>query len=237
MDRSDNGQATGATATIPGEGAVEFHHPSLPDAIRGALRRRIINNELPAGSRLLETRLAEEFGVSRTTLRSALRDLKNDGLVEISPRRGCFVARMDPNDIRDICFARYVLEAGAAAELRPDTALLEALEAALRQMADAAASSDLDAIVVADTRLHGLIVETSGRRRLTELWHELDGQMGSLIRSSLERQGIDLREVVDRHRTLVDALASGRKAAITKAIREHYLDSGPGRQAAAGPSA
>jgi DNA-binding GntR family transcriptional regulator len=230
--RSENGQATGAAPTVARDDAAEFHHPSLPEAIRGALRRRIINNELPAGSRLLETQLAEEFGVSRTTLRSALRDLKNDGLVEISPRRGCFVARMNPNDIRDICFARYVLEAGAAAEVRADAVLLDALEAALREMTDAGARGDLEAIVAADTRLHGLIVETSGRRRVTELWHELDGQMGSLIRSSLERQGIDLREVVDRHRTLVDAIASGRKATITKAIREHYLESGPGRGAA-----
>jgi DNA-binding GntR family transcriptional regulator len=227
--RSENGESIGTTAVVESSAPGEFHHPSLPDAIRHALRRRIINNELPAGSRLLETKLAEEFGVSRTTLRSALRDLKNDGLVEISPRRGCFVARMDPTDIRDICFARYVLEAGAAAELRPDAALLEALEAALGEMADAGERGDLDALVGADTRLHGLIVETSGRRRVTELWHELDGQMGSLIRSSLERQGIDLPEVVERHRGLVDAIASGRRTTITKAIREHYLESGPGR--------
>lgn len=232
MARSDNGKADGTTAVIESSAPVDFHHPSLPDAIRHALRRRIVNNELPAGSRLLEVKLAEEFGVSRTTLRSALRDLKNDGLVEISPRRGCFVARMDPDDIRDICFARYVLEAGAAAELRADAALLEALEAVLGEMADAGARRDLDALVNADTRLHGLIVETSGRRRITELWHELDGQMGSLIRSSLERQGIDLPEVVERHRALVDAIASGRRATITKAIREHYLQSGPGRQGA-----
>lgn len=223
MANTDDGQGNGTTAV------VDFHHPLLPDAIRNALRRRIINNELPAGSRLLETRLAEEFGVSRTTLRSALRDLKNDGLVEISPRRGCFVARMDPSDIRDICFARYVLEAGAAAELRADPALLDALEAALDEMAAAAAEADLDAIVVADTRLHGVIVETSGLRRVTELWHELDGQMGSLIRSSLERQGIDYHEVVERHRALVDAIASGRRATISKAIRDHYLRPDPGR--------
>lgn len=204
-----------------------FHHPSLPDAVRLVLRRRIINNELPAGSRLIEAKLAEEFGVSRTTLRSAMRDLHNDGLVEITPRRGCFVARMDPADIRDICFARYVLEAGAAAELRADADVLDQLEAALDAMAGAAAEGDLEAVVDADTRLHGLIVEAGGRRRVAELWHELDGQMGSLIRSSLERQGIDLEEIVQRHRTLVDAIASGRRPTIVKAIREHYLDGLP----------
>lgn len=207
--------------------APAIDHPSLPDVVRVTLRRRIINNELPEGTRLLETRLAEEFGVSRTTLRSALRELKRDGLVEISPRRGCFVARMDPTDIHDICFARYVLEAGAASELRIDDALLKALEEALAAMRDAANDGDLEAIVETDTRLHGIIVKRGGGRRVVELWHGLDGQMGSLMRSSLDRQGIDLREVVDRHRKLLDALATKRKATIVKAIREHYLEPTP----------
>jgi GntR family transcriptional regulator, rspAB operon transcriptional repressor len=202
-----------------------IHHPLLPEVVRQTLRRRIINNELPAGTRLLEVRLAEEFGVSRTTLRSALRELKNDGLIEISPRRGCFVARMDRSDIHDICFARYVLEAGAASELGViDDALLEALEAALRAMHAAADEGDLEAMVEADTRLHGILVERGGGTRVVELWHGLDGQMGSLIRSSLEAQGIDLREGAGRHRKLLDAVATRRKATIVKAIREHYLD-------------
>ena len=210
-----------------GNGTPLIPHLSLPDTVRLTLRRRIINNELPAGSRLLEVKLAEEFGVSRTTLRSALQELKNDGLVEIEPRRGAFVARMDYDHIQDICFARYVLEAGAAAELRADGEMMTALEGALEEMATAAQAGDLEAIVAADTRLHGMIVSAGGRQRVVELWHGLDGQMGSLMRSSFERQGIDLAEIVERHRLLVDAIATRRPTTITKAIREHYLNSGP----------
>ena len=69
-------------------------HLSLPEVVRLTLRRRILNNELAAGERLIEASLAAEFGVSRTTLRSALTELKNDRLVDFSPRRGCWVARM-----------------------------------------------------------------------------------------------------------------------------------------------
>jgi DNA-binding GntR family transcriptional regulator len=226
---SDNGSgAVDELATGPG-----IRHLSLPDAVRLTLRRQIINNELPEGTRLLEAQLAEEFGVSRTTLRSALRELKNDGLVEISPRRGAFVARMDPDDIHDICFARYVLEAGAASELRIDADVLEELEDALQAMAAAADRGDLEAIVEADTRLHGVVVKRGGGHRVVELWHGLDGQMGSLMRSSLERQGIDLNEAVGRHRTLIDAFATRRRTTIVKAIREHYLDATlPGKDVA-----
>jgi DNA-binding GntR family transcriptional regulator len=51
--------------------------------------------------------------------------------------------------------------------------------------------------------------------------------MGSLMRSSIERQGIDLRESWERHRNYVDAIATRRRATIVKAIREHYLDATP----------
>ena len=93
-------------------------HLSLPEAVRLTLRRRILNNELAAGERLIEASLAAEFGVSRTTLRSALMELKNDRLVEFSPRRGCWVARMTRAEIEDACFARYLLESGAVGEER-----------------------------------------------------------------------------------------------------------------------
>lgn len=212
-----------AAASPAGQAAPPLHHPSLPDVVRQTLRRRIINNELPAGSRLLETKLSEEFGVSRTTLRAALRELKNDGLVEIAPRRGCFVARMDAENIHDICFARFVLEAGAASEMAVDDALLAELAEVVAEMRTLAAEGDLQALVNADTRFHDAIVRAGGSRRVRDLWHGLDGQMGSLMRSSLERQGIDLGEVVVRHQTLLDAIASDDRQAIVEAIRAHYL--------------
>ena len=201
-------------------------HPSLPEVVKDTLRRRILNNELPAGERLIEASLAAEFGVSRTTLRAALMELKNDRLVEFSPRRGCSVARMTRAEVEDACFARYLLEAGAACEDRAviDDQLMASLDKELEAMAEVAERGDMADIVESDTRLHSLIVEASGRARLSELWHALDGQMGALIRSSLEFQGSDLSEVVDRHRQLVDAMRTGDRAVMAEAIRAHYLD-------------
>ena len=202
-------------------------HQSLPEVVRMTLRRRILNNELPAGERLIEANLAAEFGVSRTTLRAALMELKNERLVEFSPRRGCSVARMSRAEIEDACFARYLLEAGAACEERAviDDNLISSLEKELGSMAEAAGAGDLAAIVECDTRLHGLLVEAGGRARLAELWHALDAQMGALMRSSLELQGGDLTEVVDRHQALIDAARAGDRDVLAAAIKEHYLNS------------
>jgi DNA-binding GntR family transcriptional regulator len=200
-------------------------HQSLPEAVRMTLRRRILNNELAAGERLIEANLAAEFGVSRTTLRSALMELKNDRLVEFLPRRGCSVARMSRAEVEDACFARYLLESGAACEDRAviDDNLIASLEKELDAMAECAESYDMAAIVECDTRLHGLLVEAGGRARLTELWHALDGQMGALMRSSLEFQGGDLSDVVTRHRSLIDAIRTKDRVLMAAAIKNHYL--------------
>ncbi len=74
------------------------------------LRHRILNNELPAESRLVEANIAAEFGVSRGTIRDAMRSLQAEGLIDIVPRRYSVVTRMSTEDAEDVCFARYVLE-------------------------------------------------------------------------------------------------------------------------------
>ena len=90
-------------------GAI-LEHVSLPEAVGRALRRRILNNELPAETRLVEANLAAEFGVSRGTIRDAMRSLQAEGLIAIVPRRYSVVTRMSPDDAEDVCFARYILE-------------------------------------------------------------------------------------------------------------------------------
>jgi DNA-binding GntR family transcriptional regulator len=202
-----------------------FHHTSLPEAVHDELRRRILNNEFAAGERLVESRIAEEFEVSRTTLREALRKLASENLVEITKRRGCFVARMDASEVRDSCFARYVLEAGAATDdlswITPE--VLAELEVQLEIMKVYALKKDMASIVDADTAFHSVIVSAGKGNRVRDLWHTLDGQMGSLMRSSFEEQGIDMEEIVARHEIVIDALRSRQSGVIHAAIKDHYL--------------
>ena len=79
-------------------------------------------------------------------------------------------------------------------------------------------------VVESDTRLHGVLIEVGGRTRLAELWHSLDGQMGALMRSSLEFQGGDLTQVIDRHRDLIAAVATRDRTLIAAALKDHYLN-------------
>jgi len=201
---------------------------SLPEAVGRALRHRILNNELPADTRLVEANLAAEFGVSRGTIRDAMRSLQSEGLIEIVPRRYSIVTRMSTEDAEDVCYARYVLEdASVISGIRNRDELADELRQALDEMAAGARADDLDAVVDSDTRFHSLLIDVSGRRRLKVLWSMLNSQMGALMRSSIERQGISLDDAVDRHRSLLYAVESGDVEQLRKAIRDHYLEGFP----------
>ncbi|MET0425983.1 MAG: GntR family transcriptional regulator [Actinoplanes sp.] len=210
--------------TQPQRPAIQ--HLSLPESVHQVLRDRILNNELPAGTPLLEVALAEEFGVSRTTIRAALRALQNERLVEVQPRRQTIVTRMSAEDITEVCYARFVLESSALGEVwdARRTTLAAQMAEVVAVMELAADKGDLGGIVEADTDLHRLIVTASGHPRLVELWSTMNGQMGALMRSSLERQHIDLSEAVRRHAKLVRAFRRKDSQTAVAALREHYLD-------------
>ncbi len=203
-----------------------FRHLSLPESVHEVLRSRILNNELPAGTPLVELNIAEEFGVSRTTVRAALRELQTERLIEVQPRRQTIVTRMSAEDVEEACYARFTLESAGLLE-NWDTAragLVGDMAEAVRVMQLACDKGDLGGIVDADTELHRLIVQAGGHPRIIEMWSTLNGQMGALMRSSLDRQGIDMAEAVQRHTKLLNAFRRKDPAVALAALRLHYLE-------------
>jgi DNA-binding GntR family transcriptional regulator len=196
-----------------------------------ALRHRILNNELPADSRLVEANLAAEFGVSRGTIRDAMRSLQAEGLISIVPRRYSVVTRMSTDDAEDVCYARYVLEdaslEGGFGSLAKRKELVKGLRLAIEHMSVAARLNDMDALVDSDTQFHELLIDVSGRRRLKDLWAMLNSQMGALMRAELERQGIEMTETVRRHQGILAAVNDGDLARLHAELRAHYLEGFP----------
>lgn len=213
-----------APPTQPARRTV-LRHRSLPESIHEILRLRILNNELPSGTPLVELALADEFGVSRTTVRAAMRELQAERLIEINPRRGSTVTRMSAEDIREVCFARYTLEAAGLKEItragRRD--LADRMNDVVATMTHAADKGDLAAIVEADTELHQLIVHAPGHPLIVDMWTSLNAQMGALMRSSLDRQRISLEETVRRHAALVSVFRDRPTGAVDAALLEHYM--------------
>ena len=114
------------------------------EEIREQLIEDILNGKLPPGARIVETRIAQQFGVSQGPVREALRDLELFGFVVSSPFRGTQVRQISTEDLLEIYPIRAALEAVAAREaaLRLDDATLAHLEELIDVIRDAVRRDD-----------------------------------------------------------------------------------------------
>ncbi len=136
------------------------------------LRRRILDNEMPAGYQAVETELADLLGMSRTPVREAMIRLANEGLVEVRPRHGMRVLPVSADDMREIYEILTGLESTAAAAVAKrglETEELNELTRAVADMDEALAQDDLTHWAEADERFHKLLVEYCGNKRLKDL--------------------------------------------------------------------
>jgi DNA-binding GntR family transcriptional regulator len=145
---------------------------SSADRAYAELKRRILDNELAPGDQLLEQEGAVLLGMSRTPIREAMVRLAQEGLIEIRPRHGMRVARISPDDMREIYEILTALEsyAAEAVAMRGVSASEFApLEAALSDMEMALQKDDLVRWAKADERFHSQLVELAGNKRLSAL--------------------------------------------------------------------
>jgi len=133
------------------------------------LRRRILSGELRPGTPLVEDAIADELGVSRSTIRQALNTLMLEGVLMRHPAtRVLQVTLLSRSDVRDIYRARCFLELGgveAAAHASPEA--LARIEAAVDALADAVRNDDAPIFVEADFRCHSEIVALLGSKHLS----------------------------------------------------------------------
>ena len=133
------------------------------------VKRRILDNEMPAGFQALESELAQLLGMSRTPVREALVRLADEGLVEVRPRHGMRVLPVSAADMREIYQILTALEAAAAASLAERGLTGEEAAALHRTLADmdtALVRDDLAAWARADRAFHWLLVDLGGNARL-----------------------------------------------------------------------
>jgi DNA-binding GntR family transcriptional regulator len=177
----------------------------LGDQVYAALHGMLARGELE-GTRLTETRLAADLGISRTPVREALARLRQEGVLDATPR-GKSLARLAPGDLDEILEMRTVLDpfiaARAAERATPDgvARLREALQAEI----DARTG---ERFAHANHDFRAALLELCGNRRLADTARRFDGQIQPLRRATLA--DADSRAVVVRHhRKLVAAIARG----------------------------
>lgn len=154
-------------------------YSSLTEVVFKNLRRAILNGELLPGERLMEIPLANQFRVSRTPVREAIRKLEVEGLALMLPGRGAEVAKIAEKDLRDVLEVRNCLERiaiGLACE-RITAEWFAEFEAALEMFYHAVCSKDIRKIAESDVCFHELIFEVTGNSRLIQTMNNLKGQM------------------------------------------------------------
>jgi DNA-binding GntR family transcriptional regulator len=207
-------------------------HPTtytpLRDEVLNTLRQALITGSFTAGERIREVELAARLGVSRGTLREALRHLEQEGLVVTSPHRGTFVVNPTIDEIKDIYGLRIALESYAA-EQAAHLVTAEDLDA-LQSVVDdfnALASTGRAALAPRlglDLQFHEMICEAGGNARLLRTWTELCAPLRLLL-SAFEEPFMNSGEVIDQHQHVIDALRRGDGPAARAILIDHLIDS------------
>lgn len=186
------------------------------------LREMILDGELPPQTRLVEIQLAEQFEVSRTPVREALKRLAAEQLVLSDAIRGLIVHAPEPHEIEDVYRVRDALDALAVrlAAVRITADEVQHLRLVLGSMAEAIGKQRTDLIVNANIAFHDVIYRAAGSATLWRLARELSDfvrRFSSGAFSSPERSTAVLRE----HEAIVDALERHDQDAAAAASSRH----------------
>ena len=202
-------------ASRPGEA-----QPQLMEFVAGELRRMILGLELSPGAHLVENRLAERLGVSRNPVREAIRTLAAEGFVEISPRRGAFVAQLTPADAENIFDVRLALEPlGARLAARNGPRLgIGRLQDSIDRARVAMDAGQLDLLADLNTEFHLLVMEMSDNQHLISI------AVPTIRRAQwIYRQNAATRapHSWSEHAGLIEAIGAGDEEAAEAEARSH----------------
>jgi DNA-binding GntR family transcriptional regulator len=197
---------------------------NLREQALASLRTAITSGQLPPQTPMVETELSERLQISRGTLREAMRQLQQEGLLTAGATRGrLYVRHLGPKEIGDIFAVRAALEAMAAEALaqRPDRAeVIAELRSLLCTMSEAPADVDLEGRIEADLNFHRGLCRLTGNDTLMHAWESLEGSIRmSIMFAGIERalENMD----VARHEDIVETIASGDGAAAAAVMHDH----------------
>lgn len=218
----DNEKGKRETMAVEAVSLLGLEKTSLRQQALTALRRAITTGEIPPGKHLVETELSEMLNISRGTLREALRQLQQEGLVSAGARGRLSVRNLDAKEIRDIFAVRAALETLAAqllCTLEDRSDAVAQLQASLKHMG-AEAGHGIERGIEADLEFHRILCRLTGNEPLLHSWEQLEGSIRMSIMWGGTERGIKNMNV-KRHAEIVDAIASADAGLAATVIKEH----------------
>jgi DNA-binding GntR family transcriptional regulator len=202
---------------------------ALYEEVAELLRQRIFARGLEPGQWIDELKIAQEYGISRTPLREALKVLATEGLITMKVRRGAYVTEVGEQDQRQVFHLLALLESDAAAHVAQNAseAQLAELEKLHQQLE--AASKNRERFFAINEQFHMRLLELAGNRWQVQMVQDLRKVMKLSRHQSLLKTG-RLQESLQEHRAIMEALLSRKSVRAQAAMRTHI---GNGLEAAA----
>ena len=201
--------------------AVSLTPRALYQEVAELLRQRIFSRELAPGSWIDELKLAEEYGISRTPLREALKVLATEGLVTMKVRRGAYVTEVSERDLADVYHLLALLESdgagvvaieATAAQLKELTALHKELEKSVGQR---------ERFFEINEAFHMRLLEIANNRWRDQMVADLRKVMKLNRHNSLLKSG-RIQESLAEHQVIMAALLARDAAATVQAMQAHF---------------
>ncbi|MBK5294790.1 MAG: GntR family transcriptional regulator [Acidobacteriia bacterium] len=200
------------------------------DAVYEILRDRILSSQFKPGERLHIDDLSAKLGVSFTPVRHAIHQLAAEGLVEVRPRKGTFVASLNNKDVEETFDIRCALECLAAekavSHITPDQ--LAAIKQLLVSLSRPVVTrEDRKSHERDNSEFHRAIVAAAGNQRLVEIYEDLNAhlQIGRAHTGSDDESSRFSQEQAE-HVAIVEALDRRDSAALVRALRQHISRAG-----------
>lgn len=204
---------------------ASIHRLSVADQAAAVVRQQILTGELRPGTLLQELQLSSSLGVSRNTMREAVRILCLEGLLLRKLHRGLAVAELSLQDVQEIYQVRRMLELTAVrAAVKPDPVMLEELKAAIEAYENEIREGDFVRAVSFDLHFHSLLIRFLKNKRLESFYQKAIGElrMGMVL---VDRSHDNPSGLISGHRKLLQLLKSGKLEECAGFLAKHLDDS------------
>ena len=201
---------------------IQIRRSTTAQQVADVLSERILAGAFLPGHRLRESAIATDLGVSRNTVREAVRVLELGGLVRYEVNRGAVVISPTPAAVDALYTARERLET-AAVMREPKAELVAAIDAAFDQLRAAAGTRDARLIVEKDLALHAALVALLESSRLDDFYADLTRELRFylMVLSVEDSEADDPDGVIAEHEPIVSAIRAGDRERAVAEVRAH----------------
>ncbi len=209
---------------------IALSRKSTADQVAEGLTDKIMKGDLRPGDPIRESVIASALGVSRNTVREAMRLLEQGSLIRYEFNRGAVVKQPSSDEVRELYRARRALEVAAAGTSAPEASTVAELQHSFDRLSEAARAGEPRLIVTRDLQFHSALVGLLGSSRISsyfaELVRELEFYLMAL--SVGEREYQQPESIIDEHRVILAAIQAGDSISAAQIVAEH-IDGNAGR--------